>query len=80
MCMRVQLSTRVTRVYDRDTGTITIPAGLCCALTLRALLAVVAELHLPDEDGTPLCWCGEPITISGLIPRQRDGEDTDGAA
>jgi hypothetical protein len=75
MCMRVQLSTRVTRVYEPDSGTITLPAGLCCALTLRALLTVMAELHLPTDHGTPLCWCGEPLTISGLIPPQRISEE-----
>jgi hypothetical protein len=80
MCMRVQSATRVTRVYDADTGTITIPAGLCPSLTLRAVLAVVAELHLPTEHGAPLCWCGEPLTLSGMIPPQRHSEeDTDGA-
>lgn len=80
MCMRVQPSTRVTRVYDPDTGTIIIPAGLAPSLTLRAVKEVVAELHLPTENGTPLCWCGELLTISGLIPEQRNGEeDADGA-
>lgn len=74
MCMRVHTSTRVTRVYDPDTATITIPAGLCPTLALRALAAVVAELHLPVEGGTPLCWCGRPLIISGLIPEQRTGE------
>jgi hypothetical protein len=80
MCMRVQSATRVTHVYDEDAGTITLPAGLCPELTLRALHVVVAQLHLPVENGTPLCWCGEPLTVSGLIPRQRHGEDEHGAA
>jgi len=80
MCMRVQSATRVTRFYDPDTATIIIPAGLCPTLTLRAVTAAVAELHLPMEGDTPLCWCGEPLTVSGLIPRQRDGEDEHGAA
>lgn len=80
MCMRVQSATRVTRVYDADTGTITIPAGLSPLLTLRAVTTVVAELHLPTAGDTPLCWCGEPLTLSGLIPPQRNGEETDDGA
>jgi hypothetical protein len=74
MCMRVQSAITVTRVYDADTGVITIPAGLCPALTQRAIEAVVAELHLPTHGDTPLCWCGQPLTLSGLIPAQRTGE------
>lgn len=74
MCMRVQSATEVTRVYDADTGTITIPAGLSPALTQRAVAAVVAELHLPTVGGTPLCWCGQPLTLNGLIPAQRISE------
>lgn len=74
MCMRVQSATRVTHVYDADTGTITLPAGLNPDLTLRALSIVVAELHLPVDHGTPLCWCGQPLITSGLIPEQRTRE------
>lgn len=74
MCMRVRSADVVTRVYDANAGVITVPAGLSPTLTLRALEAVVAELHLPTEDGTPLCWCGEPLTLGGLIPAQRSGE------
>jgi hypothetical protein len=80
MCMRVQSAATVTRVYDAKTRTITVPAGLGPALTLRAVRAVVAELHLPVEGGAPLCWCGAPLTLTGLIPEQRRGEDTPGAA
>lgn len=80
MCMRVQAATEVTRVYDPNTGTITIPAGLCPALTLRAVHAVMAELRLPCEDDTPLCWCGAPLVLTGLIPAQRRGEEYHGAA
>lgn len=80
MCMRVQSATRVTRVYDADTGVITVPAGLRANLTLRAVMAVMAELHLLADDGTPLCWCGAPLDVSGLIPNQRRGEDGYGAA
>jgi hypothetical protein len=76
MCMRVQSATVVTRVYDADKGVITIPAGLCPDLTLRAVMGVVAELRLPCEGGTPLCWCGQPLTLSGLIPAQRTSEVT----
>lgn len=80
MCMRVQAAASVTRVYDADTGVITIPAGLCADLTLRAVRAVMAELRLPCEDDTPLCWCGAPVALTGLIPNQRRGEESDGAA
>lgn len=80
MCMRVQSAATVTRVYNADTGTITIPAGLCPALTLRAVMAVVAELHLPVDGDTPLCWCGAPLALTGLIPNQRRGEETGDAA
>lgn len=80
MCLRVQSATTITRVYDADAGIITIPAGLSPDLTLRALTAVVAELHLPTDRGAPLCWCGEPLPLSGLIPQQRHGEETHGAA
>lgn len=71
MCLRVQSAATITRVYDADAGVITIPAGLDPELTLRALEAVVAELHLPTDRGAPLCWCGEPLTVTGLIPAQR---------
>lgn len=80
MCMRVQSATEVTRVYDADTGTITVPAGLSAPLTFRALNAVVAELDLPVDGDTPLCWCGAPLALGGLIPTQRRGEDNTGAA
>lgn len=75
MCMRVQSATRVTRFYDADSGTIIIPAGLNPDLTLRAVHAAVAELHLPIEDGTPLCWCGQPLTLGGLVPEQRTSQE-----
>jgi len=78
--MRVQSAATITRVYDAGAGVITLPAGLAPDLTLRALLAVVAELHLPVLDGQPLCWCGQPLTLGCLIPRQRTGEETVGAA
>lgn len=75
MCMRVQSATHVTRFYDADTRTIIIPANLSPSLTERALQAAVAELHLPVEDGTPLCFCGQPL-ISHRIPEQRTSEET----
>jgi hypothetical protein len=77
--MRVKSATHVTRFYDADTRTIIIPANLCPTLTQRALLAAVAELHLPCDRGTPLCFCGQPLTLSGHIPSQKTRENPHGA-
>jgi hypothetical protein len=74
MCLRVRFSCHISRVYDADHGVITVPAGLAVALTLRAVKGVLAELHIPQEGLTPLCWCGEPVDLSGRVPAQRSGE------
>ena len=78
--MRVHAAAEVTRVYDPDTGVITVPAGLCPALTLRALRAVMAELCLPCEEGAPLCWCGAPLDLAGLTVARCRGKECHRAA
>jgi hypothetical protein len=78
--MRVKSATHVTRFYDADTRTIIIPANLSPSLTQRAIQAAVAELHLPCEHGTPLCFCGQPLTLGGHIPTQRTSEETNDGA
>lgn len=74
MCLRVVFVTTVSHPYDAERGVITLPAGLTRALTLRAAWAVVAELHILQDGDTPLCWCGQPLDLSGKIPAPRTGE------
>lgn len=74
MCLRVQFSTAISHPYDAEHGVIKVPAGLDRTLTLRAVIGVLAELRIPQDGGAPLCWCGEPVILTGGIPAQRTGE------
>lgn len=74
MCLRVRFASTISHPYNAERGVITLPAGLTRALTLRAARAAVAELRIPQDGDTPLCWCGQPLDLSGRIPAQRTGE------
>lgn len=74
MCLSVRYADTISHPYDADHGVITVPSGLSPRLTLRAVKAVLAELHIPQSALTPICWCGQPVDLSGRVPAQRTGE------
>lgn len=79
MCLRVRFCTTISHPYDAEHGVITVPAGLAHSLTVRAVKGVLAELHVPQGGGAPLCWCGEPVDLRGRIPAQRGEVISSGA-
>lgn len=77
MCITVRRSTApvvTLRPWDPATLTITIPAGLGPAAAARAVLAVLAELAIPQPPDGAVCCCGQPVRLP-LIPMQRTIEE-----
>ncbi|SDL33969.1 hypothetical protein SAMN05421806_12855 [Streptomyces indicus] len=76
MCIRVRYAPRreLTEPYDAARGLITIPGELRDRYALSAVRAVLAELHIPQEEHGALCWCGEPIRLP-RVPQQRQNAE-----
>lgn len=72
MCVRVLTSTFVATPWAPETRTITVPADLDAARTLRAIRGVLAELGVQQPPDTAVCWCGEAVTLfAARVPAQR---------
>lgn len=73
MCIRVQYAPRhlLEEPWDTARQVVTLPAELNPAFGLRALLAVLSELHIEQGAFGARCWCGEPIRLLPRVPQQR---------
>lgn len=75
MCVRIHFSSHpALRMYDADTGTITLPHGLDLLLRVTAVRAVLSELRVIQPELGAVCWCGEPIDLLPRVPEQRRSE------
>lgn len=76
MCIRVRYAPRqqLDEPWDADRLIITLPRELNETFALRALRAVLDELHVEQPEFGARCWCGEPIGLLPAIPQQRRSE------
>lgn len=75
MCVRIRFSSGGTpRIYDADTGTITLPDRLATTHTVTIVRAVLSELHVVQPEFGALCWCGETVDLTPRVPEQRRSE------
>lgn len=75
MCVRIRFSScAAPRIYDADTGTITLPATAPATRIVTAVRAVLSELHVVQPEFGALCWCGETVDLTPRVPEQRRSE------
>lgn len=75
MCVRIRFSSSITtRIYDADSGTITLPGARATARAVTAVRAVLSELHVVQPEFGAICWCGEPVDLTPRVPNQRRSE------
>lgn len=75
MCVRIRFSScAAPRIYDADTGIITLPDSVAPAHTVTAVRAVLSELHVIQPQLGAVCWCGEPVDLTARVPEQRRSE------
>lgn len=75
MCVRIRFSSGVTpRIYDADTGTITLPDRLAATHTVTVVRAVLSELLVAQPELGAVCWCGESVDLTPRVPDQRRSE------
>lgn len=76
MCVRIQFSScAAPRIYDDDSGSITLPDSLTPAHTVTAVRAALSELQVIQPELGALCWCGEPVDLTPRVPDQRRSEE-----
>lgn len=75
MCVRIRFSTGCEpRIYDSDSGVITLPASMQQAHTVTAVRAVLSELLVIQPELGAVCWCGETVDLTPRVPEQRRSE------
>jgi hypothetical protein len=75
MCVRIRFSSgSAPRIYDADTGTITLPATVPATRIVTAVRAVLSELRVVQPEFGALCWCGETVDLTPRVPEQRRSE------
>ena len=75
MCVRIRFSLCNTpRIYDADSGTITLPASVSSTHTVTAIRAALSELQVIQPELGAVCWCGEPVDLTPRVPEQRRNE------
>jgi hypothetical protein len=75
MCVRIRFSSSHTaRIYDADSGTITLPSSATTAHRVTALRAVLSKLHVVQPEFGAICWCGETVDLTPRVPKQRRSE------
>ncbi|MFF1756180.1 hypothetical protein [Streptomyces sp. NPDC058266] len=79
MCIRVRYAPRHElnddELYDATRQLITIPSELTDPFALRAVRAVLAELHITQGRAGARCWCGESIPLLPRVPQQRQNAE-----
>lgn len=71
MCVRICFTSRTPRrVFDADTGTITLPAALAPLRAVTVLRAVLTELAVVQPPFGAVCWCGEQVELLPRVPEQ----------
>lgn len=75
MCVRIRFSSsHAPRIYDADSGTITLPAAVATAHRVIVVRAVLSKLHVVQPEFGALCWCGEAVDLTPRVPEQRRSE------
>lgn len=75
MCVRVSCSSHVTRVWDKPSRTITVPADLAAEVAIAAVRAVLTELGVEQGAAGARCWCGDPISIPDHTAQPQRSEE-----
>ena len=75
MCVRIRFSSsHAPRIYDADSGTITLPASATTAHRVIAVRAVLSKLLVAQPELGAVCWCGETVDLTPRVPEQRRSE------
>lgn len=75
MCVRIRFSScSGPRIYDSDSGVITLPASVRPAHAVTAVRAVLSELRVSQPELGAVCWCGESVDLTPRVPEQRRSE------
>ena len=75
MCVRIRFSScSGPRIYDSDSGVITLPASMPQAHAVTAVRAVLSKLLVAQPELGAVCWCGETVDLTPSVPEQRRSE------
>jgi hypothetical protein len=61
----------VSRVFDSDARTITLPHGFGREHSAAVVRAIMAELAVVQPEVGAICWCGESVDLLPRVPEQR---------
>lgn len=76
MCVLIRYcSTCVTEPWDPTQNAINISPHLEGEFAVRAVRAVLSELHVEQPQSGAVCWCGVPVCVKPPASAQRHSNE-----